>query len=47
MIGPQGVSEAARVSGVPNEPWNVIIFFPWDRERRLFKGERVYADAEL
>jgi SnoaL-like domain len=45
VIGPQGVSEAARVSGVPNGPWSVIIFFPWDPERRLFKGERIYADA--
>jgi hypothetical protein len=45
VIGPQGVSEAARVTGVPGEPWNVIIFFPWDRGRRLFTGERIYTDA--
>jgi len=45
VIGPQGVSEAARVSAVPNEPWNVVIFFPWDRERRLFTGERIYTDV--
>ena len=25
--------------------WKVTIFFPWDRERRLFRGERVYTAA--
>jgi len=45
VVGPQGVSEAARVTGVPNEPWRVIIFFPWDRERELFTGERIYTDG--
>jgi hypothetical protein len=25
--------------------WNVVIFFPWDEERRLFHGEKVYADV--
>jgi predicted ester cyclase len=56
VIGPQGVVEEARVTGthrakwLGNEPsnerleWNVVIFFPWDRESRRFKGERVYAD---
>jgi hypothetical protein len=23
----------------------VVILFPWDRERRLFRGEKVYSDA--
>jgi hypothetical protein len=59
VIGPQGVCEWARVTGthtakwLDHEPtgefltWNVVILFPWDRERRLFKGEKVYSDASL
>jgi predicted ester cyclase len=54
VIGPQGVCEEADVTGTHEaewlgiEPtherlaWKVTIFFPWDRERRLFRGERVY-----
>jgi predicted ester cyclase len=54
VIGPQGVCEEADVTGTheaewlgipPNGQrlaWKVVIFFPWDAERRLFKGERVY-----
>ena len=57
VIGPQGVCEEARVTGTHEgswlgaEPtgerlrWNVVIFFPWDRERRLFRGEKVYVDS--
>ena len=57
VIGPQGVCEEARVAGtfeaewVGNAPtgerltWRVVIFFPWDAERHLFKGEKVYVDA--
>jgi len=57
VIGPQGVCEEARVTGtfesewVGNAPtgerltWRVVIFFPWDAERHLFKGEKVYVDA--
>jgi hypothetical protein len=56
VIGPQGVCEEARVTGTFEQPWlgnaptrqplawNVVIFFPWDRERRLFQGEKVYVD---
>ena len=56
VIGPQGVCEEATVTGTQEgrwldaEPtgekltWRVVIFFPWDRERRLFKGEKVYID---
>ncbi len=56
VIGPQGVCEEARVTGthagrwLDHEPtgerltWRVVISFPWDCERRLFKGERVYTD---
>ena len=59
VIGPQGVCEEARVTGtfesewVGVEPtgerltWRVVIFFPWDRERRLFRGEKVYTDADV
>jgi predicted ester cyclase len=58
VIGPQGVCEEARVTGTHEGPWlgreptgeflrwNVVIFFPWDRERRLFRGEKVYVDNE-
>jgi predicted ester cyclase len=59
VIGPQGVCEEARVTGTHEnrwldyEPtgqhltWRVVIFFPWDREKRLFRGEKVYTDAEV
>jgi predicted ester cyclase len=54
VIGPQGVCEEASVSGTHTRPWlgveptgerlewTVIIFFPWDPDRRLFRGEKVY-----
>ena len=54
VIGPQGVCEEARVSGTHLARWldipasgnrvefTVVIFFPWDRTRKKFKGERVY-----
>lgn len=54
VIGPQGVCEEANVSGThlgewlgdppTNEPVNfqVVIFFPWDREKKLFSGEKIY-----
>jgi predicted ester cyclase len=59
VIGPQGVCEEARVTGTQEnrwleyEPtgehltWRVVIFFPWDPEKRIFKGEKVYTDAEV
>jgi predicted ester cyclase len=59
VIGPQGVCEEARVTGtfesewLGNAPtgerltWRVVIFFPWDVERRLFRGEKVYVDADF
>ncbi|MEN3340964.1 MAG: hypothetical protein V7644_368 [Actinomycetota bacterium] len=54
VIGPQGVCEEARVSATHEaswlgvEPtgerleWSVVIWFPWDAEQRLFRGEKVY-----
>ena len=59
VIGPQGVCEEARVTGTHQAPWlgaeptgerlqwNVVIFFPWDEEQRLFRGEKVYTDIGL
>jgi hypothetical protein len=59
VIGPQGVCEEARVGGtfrsewLGNAPtgerltWRVVIFFPWDSQSRLFKGEKVYVDADF
>jgi predicted ester cyclase len=58
VIGPQGVCEEARVTGTHRarwldyEPsgeqlaWRVVIFFPWDPERKLFRGEKVYTDFD-
>ena len=57
VIGPQGVCEEARVTATHENDWldfpasgervgwNVVIFFPWDADRRLFRGEKVYVDA--
>ena len=54
VIGPQGVSEEANVTGTHEAAWlgfppsgerlswQVVIFFPWDADRQLFRGERVY-----
>jgi predicted ester cyclase len=59
VIGPQGVCEEARVTGTHKtrwldyQPsgdqltWRVVIFFPWDPEQKLFKGEKVYTDANV
>lgn len=54
VIGPQGVFEEAHVTGTHTHAWQglvptgqriefeVLIFFPWDPERKLFAGERVF-----
>jgi predicted ester cyclase len=54
VLGPQGVCEAADVSATQQAPWlgqppvegrlewKVLIWFPWDPEQRLFRGEKVY-----
>jgi predicted ester cyclase len=56
VIGPQGVCEEADVTATHEADWldfpatgkrvefGVVIFFPWDSERKLFKGERVHTD---
>jgi predicted ester cyclase len=57
VIGPQGVCEEATVSATHLGPWlglepsgerlgwKVVIWFPWDAERRLFRGEKVYVSG--
>ena len=57
VIGPQGVCEEADVSATHAAPWlgveptgerlawKVVIWFPWDEERRLFRGEKVYVSG--
>jgi len=54
VIGPQGVCEEANVSASQQAPWlgvppvegrlewKVVIWFPWDSDQRLFRGEKVY-----
>lgn len=54
VIGPQGVWEEAQATGTHRKDWmglaatgarvafTVMIFFPWDPERKKFRGERVY-----
>jgi len=56
VIGPQGVCEAADVTGTHEQDWldhkasgervefRVVIFFPWDPEQRLFGGESIHVD---
>ncbi len=57
VIGPQGVCEEAQVTATQRAPWldtpprpgrlqwKVFIWFPWDAERRLFRGEKVYVSG--
>jgi len=54
VIGPQGVCEEAVVTATHERDWlevaatgqqlqfTVVIFFPWDAEKRLFAGERIH-----
>ena len=56
VIGPQGVCEAADVTGTHEQDlldyeasgervaFRVVIFFPWDPAQMLFRGERVHVD---
>jgi steroid delta-isomerase-like uncharacterized protein len=57
VIGPQGVCEEASVTGTHKRDWlgvpasgehltwTVVIFFPWDREAKKFRGEKVYVEG--
>ena len=57
VIGPQGVCEEANVSATQRAPWlgtpptgdplewKVVIWFPWDPELRLFRGEKIYVSG--
>jgi len=54
VIGPQGVYEEARATGTQKGRWlsraatgavvefGVVIFFPWDPQKKKFLGERVF-----
>jgi predicted ester cyclase len=56
VVGPQGVFEAARLTGTNLGPWagmppsglpvslDVLILFPWDPATRRFLGERIWFD---
>ena len=56
VVGPQGVFEAARLTGTNLGPWGgvpasglpvdleVLILFPWDPVMRLFLGEKIWFD---
>jgi predicted ester cyclase len=56
VVGPQGVFEAARLTGTNLGPWagvtasglpvdlEVLILFPWDPQARRFTGERIWFD---
>ncbi|MEY2409944.1 MAG: hypothetical protein QOF48_2614, partial [Verrucomicrobiota bacterium] len=56
VVGPQGVFEAATMTGTHLGPWNgiaptgrpvksmVLIFFPWDRKAGKFSGEKIHVD---
>lgn len=59
VVGPQGVCEEAHVTATHEADWlgypatgervefDVVIFFPWDRDRRLFRGEKVYVHGDV
>jgi hypothetical protein len=56
VVGPQGVFEAARLTGTNLGPWagvaasglpldlEILILFPWDAVEARFKGERIWFD---
>ncbi|BCX03222.1 MAG: hypothetical protein KatS3mg053_1160 [Candidatus Roseilinea sp.] len=56
VIGPQGVTEFAEMTGTHLGPWagleatgrpvsvKIIIYFPWNRAAQKFDGEKVYFD---
>ena len=58
VIGPQGVFEAAQMTGTHLGPWAgsepsgkhvqamVLILFPWDPASQKFAGEKIYFDPK-
>jgi predicted ester cyclase len=58
VVGPQGVVEEAHVGATHEREWldwepsgervefTVVIWFPWDQEQGLFRGEKVYVHAD-
>ena len=56
VIGPQGVFEAAEMTGTHRGPWagveptgksvnaTILILFPWDPVSEKFTGEKIYMD---
>lgn len=56
VVGPQGVFEAATLTGTNQGPWagvpasglrvalEVLIYFPWDPVTERFAGERIWFD---
>jgi predicted ester cyclase len=58
VIGPQGVFEAAEMTGTHRGEWlglkrsdkvvraTILIFFPWDPEVRKFAGEKIFVNPE-
>ena len=56
VVGPQGVFEAARLTGTNRGPWagapasglpvslEVLILFAWDPATQRFRGERIWFD---
>ena len=56
VVGPQGVFEAATLTGTNQGPWadtpasglrvalEILILFPWDRVTERFSGERIWFD---
>ena len=56
VVGPQGVFEAAQLTGTNFGPWagvpasglpvslGVLILFPWDHVTNRFRGERIWFD---
>jgi len=59
VVGPQGVFEAARLTGTNRGPWagapasglavdlEILILFPWDPATQRFAGERIWLGRGL
>ena len=44
-LGPRAVGAAGGQADGERLEWDVVIWFPWDPERRLFRGEKVYVSG--